>query len=124
MNRAYIYLTWIATVVGAPFLIAIYSMIFGKGSSNSDAWELFPFVLFFGLFLSLPSLGIYVLFFELLKNKVLSANIMRFMLLLLSVFLISISFWLLGGSLALWLATAYVLASVLASLVFWRRLSS
>src|SRR5689334_22085621 len=97
MNRAYIYLIWIATVVGAPFLFAIYSMIFGRVSSLFDAWELFPFVLFCGLFLSLPSLGIYVLFFELLKKRVLSANKMRFILLLLSLFLISVSFWILNG---------------------------
>ncbi|RYZ86517.1 MAG: hypothetical protein EOP04_13725 [Proteobacteria bacterium] len=123
MNRAYIFTTWIATVIGAPLLLAFYMTAFRRGHSVLDAWELFPFALFFGLFLSLPSLGVYLLVFELTRKRIKQPLHMRILLFAVTLLLIAVSFWILGGYLAVWLALAYTIAAAITVLAFGRRLS-
>jgi hypothetical protein len=89
----------------------------------TDGWELFPIILVVGIVLSLPSLGIYALFFNFAKTKIPHSNAMRLTLLFISFILIAVSFLLLGGGLVLWFIGAYLLASTFSMLIFWRRLS-
>lgn len=121
MNRAYIFQTWIGTVIGGPLLLAIYMTLFVSGHAVLDGWQLFPMALFSGLFLSLPSLVVYLLVFELTRNRVRRTLHLQILLALISLLLILISFWILGGYLAVWFAVAYAVASIIAAFLFGRQ---
>lgn len=124
MKRTYIYLTWIATVVGAPILILLYNVLFQPGDSGKDALVFLPIIFLFGFLVSLPALIVYLLFFELMKQRISDAVTMRLSLLFLSLFLIGISFVIIGQNAPKYVARSYELASLVAALIFWRRLSS
>jgi hypothetical protein len=118
LNKSYILKHWGATLGTAPFLPALYEAFFSSGKDWLEILGSYPLFLLFGFLFSLPSLFGYVLLFQLLLKPALPLLVKKLLLIGFAVLGISITFWLIKGSMAPTLGISYSLAAIITGLLF------
>jgi|GEM_PF-3349352 len=108
---------WLVTLVLGSITTALFSyLIYGEGAG---LLEIFPFLVLWGMVLSLPSLLLYYLLFIVWIKKMKSPMKQKLILNLIAIICMAISFMLLtdfDGSILLSFLTGYLVAIILSSL--------
>lgn len=124
MKHSYIFFTWITTVIGGPILFLLYTLLIQDVGFVLKTWDLLLLTFFLGIFLSVPALLVYILVFNFMNRKIVNVNVLRISLLFLSLFLLIASFRLFIGSSSPYIEASYTIANVLATAIFWRKVTT
>jgi phosphoglycerol transferase MdoB-like AlkP superfamily enzyme len=118
LDRSYIFKHWSATLIIAPFLLALWEMFRSEKNGWLDILGMYPLFLFFGLLFSLPALLFYCRLFVLLGKSNMEIAIRKLLLIGFAVLSIAITLWFVDGTLAPMLATAYSVAAIISGFLF------
>lgn len=119
-NNWYPFQVWISTIViGGPVLISIIGQFYGNGLVSfiqNFSWNMV--FIPFGIFYSLPVLGLYYIVYRSLIRKEISPLIIKIILCLLCVAGIVVTLNLIHGSMVPFLSLTYSVSVVFSSFVF------
>lgn len=105
-NNYYPFLTWILTILVSPLLWIIYHGV-NDGNGLRSLFETLPAFIILGLIFSIPTLGIFLIVYNLLKEKIDSDIDLKSILMVIGVIGVFLTFILIGGSISVELAIFY-----------------
>lgn len=108
MKNTYYYplITWVLTILIAPITWMVFRII--KTGGGTLSWlETLPVFFIVGLMYSLPTFGVFVLIYEILKRKRVSDFFLKGLLMIICVLGIFLTFWYISGTISMELAIFY-----------------
>ena len=118
MNPNYPYLHLLITLIVAPFMPALYGLIFNPIQGQViELHEVYLITFFVSVFFSIPSFILYLWFFSYLSKKKINLVLKKMILICCTVVGIVITFLVIGGSLNLTLILAYSVAAIITGTV-------
>lgn len=108
MKNTYYYplITWVLTILIAPITWMVFRII--KTGGGTLSWlETLPVFFIVGLMYSLPTFGVFVLIYEILKRKRVSDFFLKGLLMIICVLGIFLTFWYISGIISMELAIFY-----------------
>lgn len=106
---------WIITIIIGPILLSLHEILF-KNQSIISMLELIPLFIFMGITCSIPVLILHIITFNLLTKFISSKILMKFILTVVGITGISITFNIIGGTLSDRLTIYYSIAITLSSI--------
>lgn len=108
MKNTYYYplITWVLTILIAPITWMVFRII--KTGGGTLSWlETLTVFFIVGLMYSLPTFGVFVLIYEILKRKRVSDFFLKGLLMIICVLGIFLTFWYISGTISMELAIFY-----------------
>ena len=109
---------WLITLVVAPVFGAVIDKLSNPVIPTFIGWlEFYPNLVFFSLFISLPTLILYFIVFFILNWKSISNIGLKITLIVITIIGTSLTFYFVGGLLAKKMAIAYIIVSAISCLL-------
>ena len=115
MNKNYPLYNWITTIIIGPILFTVYEILF-KNESISSMLEMIPLFILMGIIFSIPVLILNILIFNLLSKIITSKIFMKFILTVVGITGVVVTFKIIGGTLSNNLTIYYSIAIILSSI--------
>jgi hypothetical protein len=115
MSRLYLLKLWASTIVFAPLLLCLWSLVHYR--FNIDDLTMFPLFVAFGFSFSLPTFLLCWLVFEILKTKEIAPLFTKLVLCIASIVGATATLLMIGGAMIPNLITLYVIAIIISSLL-------
>jgi len=114
MNPNYPYLHWLITLIIAPFIPALYGLIFNPIQGQIiELYEVYLITFFVSVFFSIPTFIFYLWIFSYLSKLKIKLVLKKMILICCTVSGIMITFRIIGGSLNLTLVFSYSVAAII-----------
>ncbi len=118
MNPNYPYLHWLITLIVAPFMPALYGLIFNPFEGQIlESHEIYVVIFIVSIFLSFPTFTIYYLVFLYLSKKKTNLVLKKLLLISCTVAGIIITLLIIGGSLIPTFILSYSVAAIITGMV-------
>lgn len=118
MNWSYLFKHWFGTLIMAPIIAQIIDLLMNKNNQILNFYESFPLFLLFGLFFSTPTYLLYSILFYYLNYKNIKNVFAKIILTSFALLGITITFWLISGTLIYNGILIYCISSIITGTIF------
>jgi hypothetical protein len=118
MNWSYLFKHWFGTLIMAPIIAQIIDLLMNKNNQILNFFESFPLFLLFGLFFSTPTYLLYSILFYYLNYKNIKNVFAKIILISFALLGITITFWLISGTLIYNGILIYCISSIITGTIF------